>query len=233
MAGKRQCLMITAMFVVCGLSLHFNDPFKPIFNIINIPKNKLVRFILLVIMMSSLVWMMGAMMGLRTGIATTTFSGIDEILTYLELPLINLESQCETIGIGWEQKNFVYPFIRLLPYGITQSVMALSKDLPYYPEPTASAGFYGELHWGLGIYGIILFSFIAGLVSKYLYTRSSDNIFYFLAYCQISWTLISAHTYNHFLTLMFIPAPTFILFLFSKIIDDSTISPKKLLKTQP
>ena len=184
--------MVTSMFVVCGLSLHFNDPFKPIFNIINIPKNKLFRLFLLMIIMSSIVWGMGAMIGLRTGNATNAFSGIDEILTYLELPLINLESQCETIGFGFEQKNFVYPFIRLLPYSIIQSVLLSSRDLPYYPEPTASAGFYGELHWGFGIYGIILFSFIAGLVSKYLYSRAADSVFHFLAYCQISWTLISA-----------------------------------------
>lgn len=233
MAGKRQAMMITSMFIACGLSLHFNDPFKPLLDIINIPKNNLIRLFLLGGLVSLIIWIMGAMIGLRTGNATTAFSGIDEILTYLELPLINLESQCEAIGLGFEQKNFAYPFIRLLPYGLIQSIMMSAKDLPYYPEPTASAGFYGELHWGFGLYGIILFSFIAGLVSKYLYTRASYSIFHFLAYCQISWTLISAHSYNHFLTLMFIPVPTLILFLFSRIIDNSKFSTTKSLKIQP
>jgi oligosaccharide repeat unit polymerase len=229
MAGKRQGIMITLMFILCGLSLRFQDPLKPIAKIMGIPSNKLIKFLILIAIGSLMVWLMGAMMGLRNGNAGSA-SGTDEILTYLELPLINLESQCEAIGFGFDQKSFLYPFVHLLPYTLTQGMMLSIKDLPFHPEPTASAGFYGELHWGFGIYGIIVFSFIAGLICKYLYSRSSSSIFHFLAYCQISWTLISAHSYNHFLTLMFIPVPVFIIFVFSKIIDDPT---KLVQSTKP
>jgi oligosaccharide repeat unit polymerase len=218
MAGKRQALLITTTFVICGLSLRYNNPFRPILDIVNIPNTRLTKLLIPIAISSSLIWIMGSMIALRTGNAAT--SGTDEILTYLELPLINLESQCEKIGFGLEQNNFIYPLVTLLPYGLIQGVMLSVKDIPYYPEPTASTGFYGTLHWGYGIYGTIVFSFIIGLTCKHLYNKSASSIFHFLAYCQICWTLISAHSYNHFLTLMFIPVPTMILFLFSKTIDN-------------
>jgi oligosaccharide repeat unit polymerase len=217
MAGKRQALLITASFIICGLALRYNNPFKPILHIANIPNNSLTKLFLPIALSSAIVWVMGAMIGLRTGNAAT--SGTDEILTYLELPLINLESQCERIGFGLEQNNFIYPLVTLLPYGLIQNILLSAKDLPSYPEPTASAGFYGALHWGWGLYGTIGFSFIVGLICKYLYNKSSSSIFHFLAYCQICWTLISAHSYNHFVTLMFIPVPVMILFLFSKFVE--------------
>jgi oligosaccharide repeat unit polymerase len=219
MAGKRQSLLITAVFVTCGLSLRYVNPFKPILDIINIPTAKFIRFFTVIAVASLIIWIIGAASAIRSG--NSNSSGIDEIFRYLELPLINLESQCETIGFGFTQNNFMYPFISLLPFSMMQDAILSVKDLPRYPEPTSPAGFYGALHWGFGIYGTISASFIFGLISKYLYSRSSHNIFYFLTYCQISWTLIAAHTYNHFLTLLFIPVPTIVLLLFSKIINNS------------
>jgi oligosaccharide repeat unit polymerase len=221
MAGKRQSLLITSLFVLCGLSLRYSNPLEAIMTMINIPSNKLIRFSVLAIMASLFVWMMGSMFALRTGNINSDYSGANEIMTYLEFPLINLESQCEIIGFGFTQNNFFYPFNGLLPYGMTQDFLSSTSSLPRYPEPTAGAGFYGALHWGLGINGTIFFSFISGMISKFFYNRSSHNIFYLLAYCQITWTLISAHTYNHFLTLLFIPVPVFVLLLFSKTLDNS------------
>jgi oligosaccharide repeat unit polymerase len=229
MAGKRQALLMTTVFVTCGLSLRYENPFKPILNILNLPKTKITRFFILILVPLSLVWMMGAMSALRTGDSISTgTSGSDEILRYLELPLINLESQCETIGFGFSQNNFFYPFIPLLPYGIQQDVLSSTRDLPRYPEPTSPPGFYGSLHWGLGIYGTIAFSFIFGLICQYFYSRSSYDMFCFLTYSQIAWPLISAHTYNHFFTLLFLPVPTFILWLLSKLVDNSRADNKYL-----
>jgi oligosaccharide repeat unit polymerase len=222
MAGKRQGLLITVIFVMCGLALRYENPFKPILNILNIPKAKILRFSIVMLVTLSLVWMMGAMSVLRTGDSKSmSSSGLDEILRYLELPLINLESQCETIGLGFSRNNLIYPFIPLLPYGVQQDVISAIEDSPRYPEPTSPPGFYGSLHWGLGIYGTIAFSFIFGLICQYFYSMSSYNIFYFLTYCQIAWPLISSHTYNHFFTLLFLPVPTFLVWLLSKVVDNS------------
>ncbi|MBW4665957.1 MAG: oligosaccharide repeat unit polymerase [Cyanomargarita calcarea GSE-NOS-MK-12-04C] len=221
MAGKRQSLLTTIMFLFCGLSIRYNNPLKPITQILNIPTNKIIRFFLFASILTIIVSLMGFISSARTGGTGSEVSGIEEIFNYLQFPLINLEAQCGEIGLGPYKFNFLYPLFSLLPNKIYEGIAPGLSDLPIRPEPTIGAGFYGNIHWGMGLLGIVIYSFVIGLTSKYFYKKSFTSLFHLLVYCQISWTLLSAHTYNHFFNLIFLPIPSFLFFIFCNLFNRS------------
>ena len=224
-AGKRQSLFITITFIICGLSVYFNDPAKPFLKFIGLPKSWFLRILIGAGTLALLVYVFGYISSLRTG--NIERSGFEEILGYLQLPLINLESQCEQIGIGPYKYNLFYPISSLFPYRLYELVAPPLNELPYRPEPTIGAGFYGSLHWGLGFPGVVFFSFLFGFVSKYFYRKSfNKNIFHLLIYCQISWTLLAAHSYNHFFNLIFLPLPAILFAIACKLFFIPIGSPK-------
>ncbi|MEA5566421.1 O-antigen polymerase [Anabaena sp. UHCC 0399] len=225
MAGKRQSLLMTIMFLSCGLSIYYNNFLVYIFNIIYIPRNPVLRLILSIMGLVFIVTLIGILGSLRTG-SNSDDSGIDQIITYLQLPLINLEAQCRDIGLIPEKTNLLYPLLSLLPKKIYEGLIFDEIDFPIRPEPTIGAGFYGTIHWGTGIIGIIIYSLIFGLISKYFYKGSFNNLLHLLVYCQISWTLFSAHTYNHFLNLIYLPIPTVVFVIFCYIFNRTN---KKIL----
>lgn len=218
-SGKRQGLFITLVYIICGLTIHYGHPIKPLLKFFGLPKNLFFRLILGLLFCGILTWLVGFLSSLRVGDQVER-SGFDEIFTYLQLPLINLEAQCEQVGFGPFKYNFIYPFLNLIPNKLSDHLVPSLNDLPYRPELTIGAGFYGTLHWNLGLPGICLGAFISGFVSKLSYQRACyGKIFPLLVYCQISWTLLSAHTYNHFLNLVFIPLPAISFLLLCNLLD--------------
>jgi oligosaccharide repeat unit polymerase len=212
-AGKRQGLLIFITFLLCGLSIQFGNPLKPILKFFALPSNRVVRTVIYSSVIGALVLLIGFLSSLRMGTGSEV-SGIDEILNYLQYPLINLEAQCEEIGLGPYKYNLLYPLLTLLPFKAYETIAPPLNELPFRPEPTIGAGFYGSIHWGMGLVGIVFYAFIFGMISKFFYKKSSTSLFHLLVYCQISWTLLSAHTYNHFFTLIFLPIPTILFFVF-------------------
>lgn len=210
--GKRQGLFILVFFIFSGLSIRFNSPLKSFINIFGIQISKQVRIILYLVVPAILIYFMGLMASLRIG-SGYQISGTDETINYLQWPLINFEAQCEQAGLGPYKFNPIYTFVNLLPYRLYEDYV-MNNDLPTLPEPSSPVGFYGNLHWGLGILGIIVFSFIFGMISKYFYSKSFFSLPHLLIYCQITWTLIAAHTYNHFLFLVFLPLPALCFLIF-------------------
>ena len=203
--GKRQGLFILIFFLFSGLSIRFNSPLKTFMNVFGFQITKKVRILIYLVVPTILIYFMGLMASLRIG-SDYKISGTDEAINYLQWPLINFEAQCEQAGLGPYNFNPVYTFVGLLPRRLYEDYV-MNNDLPISPEPSSPVGFYGNLHWGLGIPGIILFSFIFGLISKYFYSKSSFSLSHLLIYCQITWTLIASHSYNHFLSLVFLPLP--------------------------
>ncbi|MBO1070540.1 MAG: oligosaccharide repeat unit polymerase [Dolichospermum sp. DEX189] len=226
-SGKRQGLFIYIVYILCGLSIRFNRPLTTLLKIVKLPSNKILRLITFISGFMLLVFAVGFISSLRVGIATER-SGIDEIMDYLQFPLINLEAQCNEIGLNPYKFNFVYPLISLLPFKLFENFALANSDLPFRPEATIGAGFYGTIHWGLGITGIALYSFLFGLISKYFYQNSFKRLSHLLIYCLISWTLLSAHTYNHFLNLIFLPVPSLLFWLFCQIFNRSSFNLHKL-----
>jgi len=64
----------------------------------------------------------------------------------------------------------------------------------------------------------MVFLFVIGVVCKCIYVQSRKSLFCLLAYSQIAWTLVAGHTYNHFLNLVFLPAPLIVFFMITKIV---------------
>lgn len=221
-SGKRQGMLIYIIYILCGLSIRFNEPLTALLKILKLPNNKILRLIILILGFVLLVFAVGFISFLRVD-KGVEHSGINEIMNYLQFPLINLESQCQQIGLNPYKFNFVYPLINLLPFKLFDTFALANIDLPFRPEPTIGAGFYGTIHWGLGIIGIALCSFLFGSVSKYFYQNSFKRLSHLLIYCPISWTLLSAHTYNHFLNLIFIPIPAILFWLFCQIFNRSSL----------
>jgi oligosaccharide repeat unit polymerase len=224
-AGKRQGLLICLTFLACGLSLYFNNPLKPILNLLNLPSGKSIRIFIYAATVSGLVGLMGWFSSLRIG-SGVEISGISEILNYLQYPLINLEAQCAEIGLNPDHFNFFYPLLTLLPYKSYEVMAPALSELPMRLEPTIGAGFYGNIHWGLGLLGIIIYALLFGWLSKYCYRKAAHQLTYLLIYCQIAWTLLSAHTYNHFFTLIFLPVPALLFLVFSVLFNSASVQPK-------
>jgi hypothetical protein len=153
--------------------------------------------------------------------------GFNESLRYLELPLINLEYQCDIADFGPRDYLPTAPLRSLFPRRMELLFpQAFAPfDRPPRLEPTATAGFYGELQWFMGLPGCLATAFAVGGLAKFLYNRSSSSPLAFLCYCQISWPLFSCHSYNHFCNLVFVPLPLLahvVLVLFLKPLRDKS-----------
>jgi len=128
---------------------------------------------------------------------------VNEPLRYISMPLINLESLSETAGWVGLEPDIVKPLDFLLPakIGVERGVATIPV-----PEPTSPSGFFSMayLYWG-GIVGLIIYSFFVGIFSGYIYNKAASSPMYLLFYGYIVWSLLMSHTYNHFLTITFLP----------------------------
>jgi oligosaccharide repeat unit polymerase len=212
--GKRQGFFMMIFFVAAGLSVRFNDPVQSIFLSFNIYLTRKRSLIISVFSLAMMVSFLGLFASVRVG-SGYEVSALDEISNYLQLPLINFEAQCEQAGFGPISFNPAYTFSLLLPMKVAQNLGYYNSSLaPNYPEITSPAGFYQLIHWGLGIYGVIVLSFVIGMISKYFYNNSFTSLLHLLIYSQITWALFSSYAYNHFLFLVFLPLPCMLLWVF-------------------
>jgi oligosaccharide repeat unit polymerase len=217
--GKRQGLFMMIFFVTAGLSIRFDDPVRSIFLSFNIHLTKMKALFVTILSVVLMVSFLGIFASARVG---SGYEGslLSEVTTYLELPLINFEAQCEQAGLGPMVFNPAYTFSLLLPTKLARELEYFTISAsPSYPEVTSPAGFYQLIHWGLGMGGVILLSFITGLISKYFYRNSFTSILHLLIYSQLTWALFSSYAYNHFLFLSFLPLPCMIFFIFHRVLE--------------
>ena len=203
-AGKRQGIFIATAFIVCGLSLSIGNPFAAFLRAIGLQVTRfrvIGFFVAIIAILFAAFEITGS---IRTG-SESEHQGL-ELFTYVELPLINLEAQSEQMGLTPNRLDISAIFVTLLPAKIRDEVMRGIR-LPTLPEPTAPTGFFGSVQWFGGLTFAALFALLAGLICKWLYVKSRDSLAALLCYSQISWALLSAHTYNHFLNLVFVPLP--------------------------
>jgi len=133
---------------------------------------------------------------------------------------MNFEDVVKITGWSGYQFDIFGLIIGLLPYRLWVDFLT-RFDIHPLPliEPTAgTTGFIGGLFWYVGLWGMLAFCFFIGIVCKYFYINSQKSLFCLLIYAQISWTLIAAHTYNHFFNLIYIPAPAIVFFLLSMLV---------------
>lgn len=217
MGGKRQGLFMAIFFAFTALVLHGSE----------LVNRLLAKLMIRGWAMRTGVYVCAPLIALcffqflgmaRSGRSATL--GLRESFFYLELPLINLEYQYELIGLGPDTFAPQGLLKSLVPRRIQENLIGdgATFDWPLKLEPTASAGFYGDLHWHTGLLGICLFTCFAGWISRFCYERAQTSLAALLCYCQIVWTLLSCHSYNHFLNLVFIPLPAICYILLATVI---------------
>jgi len=216
-AGRRQGLFITLSFLAVGLSIYYKRPVQAAIRALGLPDSHLLRTTAVPLLAGLLILTFGIIGSVRIGESPkeNEWYCADQLIKYMELPLINMEAQCAEAGVGPYQFQLYGATKWFLPSKYVESID--DEIAPFKPEPTASGGFYGELHWCFGLVGVVGFALIVGALCRFLYNRSLTSHFCLLAYCQICWTLIAAHTYNHFLRSVFIPVPVLIFLVISRI----------------
>lgn len=215
-SGKRQQLAISIMFLACGSSIWFAHPIRPMLRYLGFHRVRWKARVLTIVLPVLLLLFIGFIATLRTG---TQMSGRMQVLTYLEIALINLEVQVERAGLGPHELRPV----RLLQYMIPDRIAfggvepLFAGERPPRAEPSATAGFYGDIHWNTGFGGVLIFAFAAGFIAQYFYRRATFSIFHLLVYAQMAWTLIGAHSYNHFLHSNFLVVPAVAFWIIARI----------------
>ncbi len=202
--GKRQTVAILIIMIMCSSAVYFGNPFRPLLHYFGFRRSKWLARVLVVVLPLTFIAFLGFMVRLRSGFRV---SGTQHVLATLHIGLINLETQVAEIGYGPKHWDPLRLGQYLIPDRLLRRISRFQEDPPVHIEPTASAGFYGDLHWNVGLPGVILFSLFAGWFSKYCYLRARSSLFHILAYSLISWTLIAAHSYNHFLHINFLILP--------------------------
>jgi hypothetical protein len=149
----------------------------------------------------------------------TIVSSISSVGDYLAWPLMNMEKQISVSGLSGGQSDASGLLLGILPYKMQKSFMAEHEITPIPRlQKSSPSGFLSKLHWYLGFWGMMVSLFVIGVVCKCIYVQSRKSLFCILAYGQIAWTLIAAHSYNHFLNLMFLPVPIIAFFALATVI---------------
>lgn len=218
-AGKRQVLAMLVVELACLFSLSGASFRQTVSALMPFGlSGKVLGMIVAISFLYLVFYIFGFLAAVRTGLDPSSVSaiatGIDQVVLYLQLPLINFEVQTEVCGWGPGADNFWGPFLNLIPNGLQQSFILDQGllELPPRAEPTIGSGFYELVHWFWGIKGIVVFSVLCGALCQWLYVKSASNSIALAVYCHFAWTLISAHMYNHFLLLVFgvIPVAIFL-----------------------
>lgn len=225
--GKRQGLFMFSALLFSGLALVKGRILSPISEqIFSIKLSKKQTAFAGVIVISFFVFVMGFISSLRLGsIKEYSFrKNFDEICFYLSLPLVNLHSEVYAAGVQGFQFNPKGLLYEALPYRIREQYEAsyLAYPMPK-AERSSGAGFIGSVHWEVGLVGMLAFCCLVGAMCKYVYVMSTSNFFFLLVYCQAVWALVAAHSYNHFLTLIYFYVPVVVYFFLSKVLVQRTV----------
>jgi len=213
-AGKRQALAIGAVMLMSGSVMYFGHPARPFLRYLGLRRPKWTARFLLVAVPMGLFASLGIIATLRMGSAA---SSVSQIVTYSQLGLINLEVQAAEAGLGPKHYNGLRLTQYIVPDRVVRRLGLFAKDPPPRAEPTAPAGFYGDLHWNVGLPGVIVFSFAVGMLSKYFYRRAPASLFHLLVYSLMTWTLIAPFLYNHFLFANFLLFPSIFYWIITRL----------------
>jgi len=211
MAGKRQGFLMCIFILLAGISVRAVNPIQTILRLLGIAepfaRARLTRILAILLGILFVLVYVGTMGALRTGAGKFAI-GISGITLYMEVPLINFEYQCGLVALGPYIFSIPDLLLGLLPYRLIELLGGgTGREEILYPEPTASAGIYGPLHFYAGLWGCLIFAFLLGVFCKFAYVRARNNDLFLLIYAQCSWALFVAHSFNLFLILLYIPAP--------------------------
>ncbi len=204
--AKRQGLYSALFYLLVGLSIYFGDPIRPFSALLHLRGARMVTKLVLFSAGTALIIAFGYIASIRT--RGRVEASTEEIVTYLQYPLLNFEAQCVAAGLGPGDYKLWGPLRNLTPYKFGELTDAFSSSTPKLVS-SAPAGIYESIHWCWGITGVILYSFGLGLGARWLYDRSLSSLTCLLSYCYSAVALAMAHSNNQVLILSYIPVPLF------------------------
>jgi hypothetical protein len=209
-AGKRQGFLSAMVFMGVGLSIRIGNPAHALLRLLNIRRRGIVTAMiswgLLVGLVAAISLYIGTLGRIRIGEREIAW-GLDDVISYVQWPLINFEYQCAVLGYG-HYVSAANLLTGLVPYKWAEALGTEFVDIEHL-EPTASSGFYGQLHRDVGFWGCLIFSFVVGLITKRCFVLSKGSDLFLLIYAHMAWTLLAAHSFNFFFSLVFIALPVF------------------------
>lgn len=211
-AGKRQTIALAIVIIGVGAGIWFGHPLRPFLQYLGFRRPRWTARMLMIAGPTVLIIFLGIVATLRSGFES---SGRAQVSAYLQVCLINFETQAGVAGYGPSEFAPLKMLKFYVPDRVARKIPSMTRNDPPRTEPTAPAGFYGDLHWNVGLPGAILFAFCVGFIAKYFYLRAPGSLFHLLVYSLMSWTLMTPFLYNHFLhaNFLFYPSITFWLLL--------------------
>jgi oligosaccharide repeat unit polymerase len=208
--AKRQGLYSALFYILVGLSIYSGSPTRAFAALLPWARSRTLAKICLGSLAIILVVGFGYIASIRT--RGRVEASTDEIVTYLQYPLVNFEAQCLAAGIGPGDFTLLGPLRNLAPYKYAGLADSFTVTIPKRIL-SAPSGIYEYIHWYWGITGVMLYSLVLGIVSRWLYDRTLGGLTYLLCYCYFAVALAMAHSNNQVLILSYVPVPVLFVFL--------------------
>ena len=209
MNGKRGDLVRLLVTIFGALAIATGDPIGALMQTLPMPKRRYVARLLILGAVGALLFLFGYLGTARNqGLAQQ--NSVDELINYQSYPILNMEAQCASVGLGPYEVNLALPFQRLVPYKIANT----GEDETYRPPrviASSPAGLFENVQWSVGPLGIVAYSLVLGILCNLLFQRATSNLFCLLAYSQCITSILFAHTVDEFSILLYVPAPLGIL----------------------
>jgi len=201
--AKRQGIYSTLFYLVACTSIYSGNPVRAVSAFLGARSRFLARTCLAVLA-SVLVVAFGYIASIRT--RGRVDANMDEIVAYLQYPLVNFEKQCMVAGLGPGEFKPFGPLRNLAPYKYTELADAFTLTTPRLMLSSPS-GMYEYIHWCWGIGGVIGYSIMLGFVSRWLYDRALESLPCLVSYGFVAVALAMAHSNNQVLILSYVPVP--------------------------
>lgn len=200
--GKRQGVVMLLVFIGVGSAIVTGSLLDFLASLLRFGRGKLATPLVALFTAAGLLLFAGYIATARTQGRQRTNS-LDQYISYLQYPLLNMELQCSRAGYGPQHFELFGPLIGLIPY----KSRPIDWQLPPKAEVSSPSSMFEYLHWFWGLPGIVLFMFALGLFTEWAYRRAHEHLFWLLLYCQLAHGLFVAHTSNIFLIMTYIPLP--------------------------
>jgi oligosaccharide repeat unit polymerase len=204
--GKRQGFVRGAMFLFTGLTVYAGNPIQALARATRLVRSVAVARTALIAVACLLFLSVGYLAYVRNQ-GRYQRSSLEELIAYQEFSLVNFELQCGPAGFGPSRVDYTLWLRRLVPWKLMDAIGLGDTQMPTRYEPWAPAGIYEDIQWSLGLPGVIVYAFLLGVGTMWCYRGVLLSPFRLLAYCQISFSLMLAHSFNEFVSLSWIPAP--------------------------
>lgn len=209
--GKRQGFVRCAVFLFTGLTLYAGNPVSALAGASRLVRTRRGAWAALAVTLGLLFLSFGYLANIRNQ-GHYKRGSMEELIAYQEYSLINYELECSATGLAPHRLDFLLWMRRMIPYKWMEAVGMGNQEMPQRYEPWAPAGLYEDIHWSLGVGGCVIFAFLLGVSTMWCYRQALASPFCLLAYCQVAFSLMLAHSFNEFISLSWIPAPLMLFF---------------------